>query len=582
MKTSRLAGEKGIKDKTKIAAILQQMASLLEMKGEIVFKVRAFENASRSIESASQELDELIQTETLCELKGIGKGIEKVISDLYRTGNSKEYDALRKSFPEGLYELFEIPGIGAKRIKTLYEKLQVGSVGELEYACTENRLIDLEGFGVKTQQKILENIQRWKKQHGYFLIDFAKEEAGKMLAYLKKQKGVLRVEVAGSIRRHKEIIRDMDLLVTAKSPAAVHKAFCAYPEVEAVSVSGETKSSMVLKSGIPCDLRTVSEEEFATALYYFTGSKEHSVAARTLAKKKGIKVNEYGLFRGKRKIACPEEKDIFETLGLHYIPPELRENQGEIEWAMKKALPALVQEKDIRGVFHVHSYYSDGNAPLETMVREAEKKGYEYIGISDHSQSAKYASGLTPDRVKEQWREIDSLQKKVKIRIFKGIESDILADGALDYPDSILAGFDFVIGSIHSRFGLPEKEMTERIRRAMDNRFMTFWGHPTGRLLLGREGYPVLIEKLIDEASAKQVTIELNANPHRLDLDWKFLRYAKQKEVMIGIHPDAHSIKGIGDVAYGVGIARKGWLEARNISNALPLSQMEKFLLRRR
>ncbi len=569
-------------DKTHVIEILREIGVLLELKNENVFKIRAFENAARVLEGNPSDLKTLIETKELENLKGIGVHISKIIHDLYEKGKSPDYEKLRKGFPESLFELFRIPGLGAKRIKILYEKLHVKSVGELEYACKENRLLDLDGFGAKSQEKILEGIGLVKKSHGHFRIDFAFAESEKLVQYLKKQKGILKIEVAGSLRRRKEIIKDIDILISTKDAGAIHNAFIRYPEVQSVVAHGDTKSSIVLKTGINCDLRTVAENEFPFALYYFTGSKEHNVAVRTIAKKKNIKINEYGLFKGTRKIACKDEAEIFQAVGLHYIPPEARENQGEIELAAKKEFPTLVEEKEIHGVFHVHSTYSDGVASLEDMIAQAQKMGWDYVGISDHSQSAKYAKGLEPERVKKQWKEIETLQKRFKIRIFRGIESDILGDGKLDYPDAMLAQFDFVIGSVHSRFNLPEKEMTTRIHRAMENKYLTFVGHPTGRLLLARDPYPVDLAKLIDLAKKMDVVMELNANPHRLDLDWRMCRYAKEKGVLISINPDAHSMEGLGDVSYGVGIARKGWLEKKDVVNTLPLPEIEKFLKKRK
>lgn len=569
-------------DKAQIIEILREISVLLELKNENVFKIRAYENAARTLEGASSDIQTLIKTGELEKLKGIGPHISKVIHDLCEKGKSKDYESLRKGFPDSLFELFRIPGLGPKRIKVLYEKLHIKSVGELEYACKENRLLKLDGFGAKSQEKILQGIQQLKKAHGHYLIDFATHESQKLFDYLKKQKGVLRIEVAGSIRRCKEVVKDIDILVAAKNPADIHNAFVKYPQVESVIAHGDTKSSITLKSGMNSDLRTVTEEEFPYALYYFTGSKEHNVAVRTIAKKKGIKINEYGLFKGTRRIPCKDEADIFKSVGLHYIPPEVRENQGEIEFAAKHPFPELVEEKQICGIFHVHSTYSDGVASLEQMIAGAEKLGYDYVGISDHSQSAHYAKGLDVARLKKQWKEIDGLRKKFKIRIFKGIESDILGDGALDYPESILSQFDFVIGSIHSRFNMKEKEMTERIRRAMENKYTTFIGHPTGRLLLARPAYAVDIPKLIDYAKKVGVVMELNANPHRLDLDWPMCHYAKDHGVKISINPDAHSVEGLKDVPYGVGIARKGWLEKADVLNTMGVDEIEKFLKKRK
>ncbi len=570
-------------DKEKVIQILEEIGTLLELKNENPFKVRAYHNAARVLEGQPEDLQTLIETGRLEKLKGIGAGISERIHELVEKGTSEYYTDLRKSLPEGLLEMLHIQGLGPKRVKILYDKLKIKSVGELEKACRENRLLDLEGFGAKTEENILQGIQHLKKSAGHFLISFALKEATQLLNYLKKDKGIQKIEIAGSIRRHKEVIKDADILVTAKDPAKVHEAFVKYPQVESVIAHGDTKSSISLKSGINCDLRTVSEKEFPFALYYFTGSKDHNVAVRTVAKKAGYKINEYGLFKGERFVPCKDEEEIFKKLGYHYVPPELREAGGELDAAQKGRLPDLVTEEDIRGVFHVHSTYSDGVATLSDMIATAEKLGYEYVGISDHSQSAKYAGGLEPARLKEQRREIDQLAKKhKKIRIFWGSECDILADGKLDYADSILKEFDFVIGSIHSHFNLPEKEQTQRLIRAMDSKYLTLIGHPTGRLILGREGYPVDLTQVIDAAKEKGVAMELNANPHRLDLDWRICPYAKKRGVLVSINPDAHSMEGLRDTGYGVGIARKGWLEKKDVVNTLSVTEVEKFLAKRK
>lgn len=570
-------------DKETVAQILEDIALLLELKDDNVFKIRAYHNAARVLEGEPEDLKTLIETGRLEELKGIGPAISEKVRELFEKGRLKYYEELKKSFPTGVFDLLRIQGLGPKRVKILYQKLKIKSVAELEKAARENKLLKLEGFGEKTEENILRGIESLKKSSGHFLISQARKEARQFVDYLKRQKGIQKIEVAGSIRRQKEIVKDIDILVTAKDAGKIHNAFVKYPAVESVIAHGETKSSVTLKSGINCDLRTVSEKEFPFALYYFTGSKEHNVEMRTIAKRAGYKINEYGLFKGNRFIPCADEEKIFKKFGFHYIPPELREGEGELKAAQKGELPRLVEEKDIRGVFHVHSTYSDGVASLEEMIASAEKRGFEYVGISDHSQSAKYAHGLEPARLKEQRKEIDRLVKKYsKIQIFWGIESDIRADGKLDYPDSILADFDFVIGSIHDHFNLSEEEQTNRILHAMDSKYLTFVGHLTGRLLLAREGYGVDHIKIIDGAKTKQVTIELNANPHRLDLDWRYCPYAKKQGVQVSINPDAHSVDGFGDVTYGVGIARKGWLEKKDVVNTLPVSEIEKFLKKRR
>ena len=566
-------------DNKEIAQVLEEIAELLELKGENPFKIRAYHNGARIVEGMSQNVHELVEKGTLCETKGIGEGLAEKITELVKTGTCKYHKELKKLLPAGILGLLLIPGLGPKRAKVLYEKLKIKSIAELEYACQENRLVALEGFGEKSQAKILEAIKHHNKTKGYFLISQAIEESNRFVRFLKKLKNIIRIEVAGSLRRHKEIVHDIDILVSTKQHAQVHEAFTAYPLVDQVLAQGETKSSVILRSGIQADLRTVTDQEFPYALYYFTGSKEHNVATRTLAKRTGLKISEYGIFRGKRLIPCKDEADIFKVLGLHYIPPELRESSGEIEAAKKGELPKLIELKDIKGIFHVHSTYSDGVAPLEEMIRRAEELGYEYVGISDHSRTAVYANGLSEERLKKQHKEIDRLEKKFKrIRIFRGTESDILADGSLDYPDRILDSLDFVIGSIHSRFNMPEREMTKRICRAMEHPRMTIWGHPTGRLLLGRAGYAIDYDEIFETAAEHGVAIELNANPHRLDLDWRFCKKPKELGLRLSINPDAHSLEGLSDVGFGVGIARKGWLEKCDVLNTMSVSEMEKFL----
>ena len=584
-------------DKETVAETLERIAIFLELKNENIFKIRAYANAARVLEGQPEDLQTLVETGKLETLKGIGPAISEQVRELYQLGKLKYYEDLKKSFPPGLLDLFKIPGLGPKRSKILYQKLKITSVTDLEKACKANQLVKVAGFGEKITQKILEGIERIQKTSGQFLFVTAQREARLLTDYLKKQKGIEKIEVAGSIRRCKEIVKDIDVLVTAKDPVIIHEALLQYPLAAGIVAKGDTKSSITLKSGINCDLRTVSEKEFPFALYYFTGSKEHNVELRTLAKRAGYKINEYGLFKGNRFIPCRDEKEIFEKFGFYYIPPELREGQGELEvFKMVGArfprpdkgaviVPPLqlIEEKDLRGVFHVHSTYSDGVASLEDMIAASQKLGYEYVGISDHSQSAKYAKGLEPARLKKQRKEIDQLAKKYsKIRIFWGIESDILANGKLDYPDSILEEFDFVIGSVHSHFHLPETEQTNRILRAMDSKYLTFVGHLTGRLLLSREGYPVDVAKVIDEAKQKKVTLELNANPYRLDMDWRYGPYAKKQGVRISINPDAHSVEGLRDTAYGVGVARKGGYEKKDVVNTMPAAEIEKFLRSRR
>lgn len=566
-----------------IAQILREISELMEIKGENQFKVRAYDHASRIVEGFSQDIGEIVKAGTLREIKGIGESIAAVITELVLKNKCSVHRQLQKSLPEAILNILSVPGLGPRRAKLLYDKLGIQNIAELEEACKQNRLSGLERFGEKSQQNILEAIKNYNKSKGLFLFSEACEESRSYVDYLKKIKGIIRIETAGSVRRRNEIVHDIDILASTEKPVPVHRKFCTYPKVARVIAKGETKSSVVLSSGLQVDLRTVRDSEFPYALYYFTGSKDHNVATRTIAKRKGLKISEYGIFKGKKLIPCRNEEDIFKTLKLAYVPPEMRENNGEIEAAQKNELPDLIEEKDIKGTFHVHSTDSDGVASLEDMILTAEKLRYQYIGISDHSKTAVYAHGLTLERLGKQRKELDRLEKKFKnIRIFRGIESDILADGSLDYPDKILASFDFVIGSIHSRFKMSEDEMTKRIANAMKNPCMTLWGHPTGRLLLERNGYSVHWETMFETAKRYGVVIEINSHPNRLDLDWRLHRSAKQKGLRFSINPDAHSTVGLADVQFGVGIARKGWLEKRDVINTMNLSEIEMFLKTRK
>jgi DNA polymerase (family 10) len=453
----------------------------------------------------------------------------------------------------------------------------------LEYACLENRLTELPGFGKRSQEKILEGIRYFKTTRGLYLFNNAFSEAEPMISALQAFPGVARASVAGSLRRRKEVIRDIDLVASSNDSASIMEFFTSLPAIRTVIAKGETLSSILLQSGIQADLRVVSDVEFPFTLLSFTGSKEHNTVLRARAKRLGLKLNEYGLFRGEESIPCQDETAIFSQLGLSYIPPELREDMGEFEAAEKGPIPPLTAPEEIRGIFHVHTTYSDGNAPLREMVLKARSLGYQYVGISDHSRSAHYAHGLSVERIREQHREIDLLRKEITgITIFKGIESDILADGSLDYPEEILATFDFVIASVHSRFQMNKEEMTERLIRAVSNPYVTMLGHPTGRLLLSREPYAVDLHRVIDAAAEYRTVMELNASPYRLDLDWRLCRYAKERGVKVSINPDAHSPEGLSDTVYGVGIARKGWLSAEDVLNTLPVEKIETYLNEKR
>ncbi len=570
--------------KYKISMILEEIGKMLELKGDNPFKIRAYYNGARLIENTEEDVEVLVKERRLNEINGIGKALEAKITELVETGSLAFYETLKKETPEGLFELLKIPGLGPKKIKELYEKLEIASVGELEYACLENRLMDLKGFGERTQMNILEGIEDLKKRKGQFLISTALIHGVKILQKLRALPQIAEISLAGSIRRKKEIVKDIDIVASCQQgyEEKIMDHFSRLEEVEKVVAKGPTKTSVVLKVGINIDLRLVEPEAYPHALQHFTGNKDHNTALRHRAKKLGLKVNEYGIYEGDKRILLKEEAEIYETLGLTYIPPELRENRGEIEAAEKNVLPQLVTIEDLKGVFHVHSHYSDGKNSIEELVQRAIERGFQYIGISDHSQTAIYASGLRESEIERQHEEIDKLSEKYpQIKLLKGIESDILPDGSLDYNDRILASFDYVIGSIHSSFRLGKEAMTQRLLRAIENKYMSILGHVTGRLLLSRKPYELDLERVINACADNQVAIEINSNPHRLDLDWRMVQYAKERGVKLTIEPDAHGIEELDNIYYGVGIARKGWLEAADVINTLDRGAVIQLLHRR-
>ncbi|MEO8167125.1 MAG: DNA polymerase/3'-5' exonuclease PolX [bacterium] len=577
-------------DKKSIVSILDEMGTLLELQGANPFKARAYFNASRALEGATQDLVTLVEEERLREIAGIGESTAKVISDLVRKDKSKDYDDLKKSFPPGVPDMLRIAGLGPKKVKLLFEKLKIKSLQELEEAAKQDKLADVAGFGKKTQENILKGINALRARTDKHLFPAAFEPANKIHRHLLLQKGVLRAEIGGSLRRKKEVIGDIDIVVSAKDMhrPAIMDAFVSHPEVRSIVAKGETKSSVTLNAGINADLRIVDDSEYPFALNYFTGSKEHNVELRGRAKKYGWSLNEYGFSelgveekRGKAKriVKCKDEADLYKALELEYVPPELRENTGEIEAAEQGTLPHLVETKDIKGTFHCHTTYSDGVNTLEQMAEAARQLGWEYLGIADHSKVAAYAGGLSEAKVKAQQKEIDSLNSKSKgFRILKGTEVDILPNGDLDWPEKVLSRFEFVVASIHSSFKADEKEMTNRLIKALKNKYVTMLGHPTGRLLLVRDGYPVNMIDVINCAADYGKIIEINAHPNRFDLDWRLVKFAKEKGVLISINPDAHNIEGLQHVYYGVGIARKGWLEKKDVLNTRPLKEVLNYL----
>jgi DNA polymerase (family 10) len=554
--------------KDDIVNLLNEIGFLLDILGENHFKVRAYHNAAQTLSSLDEDITALVETGRLQEIKGIGEALAKKITEYVTTGNLPYYAELKKQVPAGLLEMLRIEGLGPKRVKALYDRLKLSTIAELEKACRDGTIAKLDGFGEKTQEKILQGIAFLKKSSAFYLFPDALHEAEEIVAALRRSKAVDEISIGGSLRRRKEIIRDIDIVACSKRPERVMDTFTTLPSVASIIAKGTTKSAVFLKTGIQVDLRVVTAKEYPYSILHFTGSKEHNVVLRQRAIKMGCKLNEYGLWKGKRLLTAASETAVYKRFGLQFIPPELRENMGEIEAAEKNALPKLIEAGDLKGIFHVHSTYSDGHNSVAEMAESCRRLGFKYMVIADHSRSATYANGMQIADIERQRKEIAQLNKKYKdFKIFQGIESDILPDGSLDYPDDVLKTFDFVIGAIHSRFKMMEKEMTERIVKAMHNKYFSILAHPTGRLLLSREAYPVNLTEVIKTAAEFGKAIELNCHPERFDLDWRWCKVAREHGVKIVLSPDAHGRDTIDNIYYGVDIARKGWLTKNDIIN---------------
>ena len=566
-----------------VGAILQEVAFFLELKGENPFKVKAYSNAARTIGISEEDLGAMVRDGRLKEIKGIGETLAHHITELVTTGRLQFYEDLKISIPPGHLQMLKISGLGPKKIKALYDRLDIKTIGELEYACLENRLVDLQGFGQKSQEKILQGIQQVKKYQGQYLYGEVIEPAQEILRKILSHPKVIRGNLAGSLRRKMEVVRNINLVLSTPRPQEVLTAFSKLPEVEAVSSKDRSSGRYSLSSGWEVDLRITPDPNFPYSLFCFTGSLPHWDSMFERAKVMGLKLSEEGLYRNGRLISCKEEEGIFDLFGLDYIPPELRENQGEIEASEIHQLPRLIEDRDIRGIFHVHSFYSDGVNSIRSMAQASKKMGFSYMGLSDHSQSARYAGGLTIEKLQKQWKEIDQVNQEIEgLHIFKGVESDILPDGSLDYEEAILKQFDFVIASVHSHFNMPREEMNRRVITTIRNPYTTILAHPTGRLLLAREPYAIDMMRIIDEASRSGVVIELNAHPYRLDIDWRLCKYAKEKGVKMAINPDSHDEEGLKDTYFGVGIGRKGWLEPGDVLNTMNVEEMKEYLGKRK
>ena len=571
-------------DKDKVAEILVEIGTLLELKGENPFKTRAYANAARTIESLNEPLAKLVAEKRLGEIKGIGQALEQKITELVETGKLKYYDELKASIPPGMIEMLEISGLGPKKIQALNQKLGIDSIEKLETACKKGKVAELDGFGEKTAANILEGIERKRTYASKHLLSAALRAAEPLLENLRAHDEVIRCSAAGSLRRFKEIIGDIDLLASSKNPKDVIEFFVSQPGILKIIAKGETKASVILEGGIQSDLRVVSDKEFPFALMYFTGGKEHNIVMRQRAIARGLRLNEYGLFKSKEEtrdpkllVSCKTEEEIFGKLELPYIEPELREDSGEFAAAEKNELPKLIEWTDLKGSLHNHSTWSDGHNTLEEIAEYMENLGLAYWAITDHSKSSFQANGLDAKRLREQIKEIKKINEQFakrgsEFRLLAGTEVDILKNG-LDFDDEVLSELDVVVASLHVPSS-DEAENTKRLVRAAENKYVHIIAHMTGRLLLEREPYPMNVPAVIDACAKTGTWLELNCNPHRFDLDWRHWNYAKSKGVKCVINPDAHRNEHAGFLRLGAGIARKGWLEQMDVINALTLKSL--------
>jgi DNA polymerase (family 10) len=563
-----------------VAAVLAEIGTLMELSGGNPFRAKAFSTAARRMETADVDLAALAREGRLTSLPGIGEGIAGVVAELVETGRSSLHARLVEDTPPGLFDVVRVPGLGLKRVRTLHAELGVDSLDALEREARSGRLAALPGFGEKTAAKVLEGLAFARASRGLRRYPAAMEAAVELLEWTRAQPAVAAAEIAGALRRRAEVVDAVDLVATSSDPEAVLAAFRALGGASARD-EADGRASIPLADGLPVRMRVVKPPAFVAAMVVDTGAVDHVLALQARAAERGLSFDVDGLRKGKRLVAVADEEALYRALDLQYVPPELREGWGEVEAAAEGRVPKLVELEDLRGTFHCHTDWSDGRATLEEMAEGARAKGWSYLGIADHSRSAGYAGGLPPARVREQVRAIDAWNQahggrgERRFRLFKGTESDILPDGRLDYDDDVLRAFDYVVGSVHSAFKLPEREMTDRMIRAVSHPRLTMLGHPTGRLLLTREGYEVDVRAVIDAAAEHGVAVEINADPHRLDLDWHHVRYAARRGVLVPVNPDAHSVRGLDNVAFGIDVARKGWLGARQVLNTWTLEEVE-------
>jgi DNA polymerase (family 10) len=566
-----------------VAHLLYNIADLLDLKGDLFFKTRAYRLAAATIETLNENIADVVHQHRLQDIPGIGEALAKKITEYVETGKLTYYQRLTTEIPESLLTLLDIPSLGPKKVAALYHTLGITTVDELKAACLAGKLRDLEGFGEITEMNIIRGINLSLKTSGRALLHVAYEDGNRYHTYLTQCPDIQKVAIAGSLRRMKETIGDIDILAVATNPINVMNYFITYPNIQRVLVQGETKTSVLLKDNLQVDLRVVPPESYGAALQYFTGSKNHNVKMRSRAIKHGYKLNEYGLFTKttNHAVAGATEEDIYTTLGLSYIPPELRENTGEIEAAAKHQLPQLVTPADIKGDLHVHSQWSDGTASIASLVEAAQHLGYSYLGITDHSQSLHVAHGLSEERIDKKIQEIATINKKLETcRILCGTECDILPDGTLDYPDHVLKKLDFAYIGIHMKFKMTKKEMTQRIIKGMENEYANFLAHPTCRMIGRREPVDLDIDAIFDAAQQTNTRLEINSFPDRLDLNDIHAKRAKEHGIQMIIGTDAHFIDHLPFIRYGIATARRGWLEKHDILNTYTLSELTKHLNR--
>ncbi len=564
-----------------IADRFATIADMLEIKGESIFRINAYRRSARAIESLTEDIAAVAARGGLTEIPGIGKATAEKITEFLQTGTMKAYEELAASLPPGLPALMAVPEVGPKTALLLYQKLGITSIDELEAAAKAGRVRDLPRMGAKTEENILKGIAMVRRSAQRRPLGVVLPVAEELVALLRAVPGVKEIDVAGSLRRRKETVRDIDILVTtSKAAERVMDAFVGAPQVAQVLAHGPTRSSVVLNVGLQADVRVVEPVAYGAALQYFTGSKEHNVALRERAVRKGLKLNEYGVWRvsDEHRVAGKTEVDVYRAVGLPWIPPELREDQGELDAAAAGTLPALIEPGDIRGDLHVHTKWSDGSESAESMAAAARQLGYEYLCITDHSQSLKMAGGVPADELREHIRVVRRLSDRVGLTVLIGTECDILLDGSLDYPDALLADLDVVIASVHTRFTMSRDEMTKRIVRAMESEHVDILGHPTGRLLGSRDPYDVDIEAVVDAAARTGTALEINAAPERLDLKDTHVRLARDRGVRLEIGTDAHTSGQLSHMPLGVSVARRGWVEAKDVINTLPLDALRDLL----